>query len=169
MGGSVDGAREKEAKGQVRRAKLYEYLDHTADIQIHAWGKSLPEAFEQAALGMFGYMTDMELVDIDATQTQEVRCSGHDLQSLLFAFMDELLFFFSTEGVIVADVRVETFEARDESFAINARVFGEKFDIMNKHTQGTEVKAITYSAMQIHTKFKGDVLYPCHIFIVVDI
>ena len=25
----------------------YEYLDNTADIQIHAWGDSLEESFEQ--------------------------------------------------------------------------------------------------------------------------
>lgn len=27
----------------------YEYLDHTADIQIHAWGDSLEESFEQVS------------------------------------------------------------------------------------------------------------------------
>jgi len=29
-------------------------LDHTADIQIHSWGRSLEESFEQACVGMFG-------------------------------------------------------------------------------------------------------------------
>ena len=27
----------------------YEYLDHTADIQIHAWGNSIEESFEQVS------------------------------------------------------------------------------------------------------------------------
>ena len=39
----------------------YEYLDHTADVQLHAWGPSLKEAFEQCAKAMFGYITELGL------------------------------------------------------------------------------------------------------------
>ena len=36
----------------MSRKLKYEYLDHTADIQIHAWGVSIAEAFEHAVIGM---------------------------------------------------------------------------------------------------------------------
>ena len=37
----------------------YEYLDHTADVQLHAWGPTLKESFEQCAKAMFGYITEL--------------------------------------------------------------------------------------------------------------
>ncbi|PWA16410.1 hypothetical protein CCH79_00004608, partial [Gambusia affinis] len=98
--------------------KKYEYLDHTADVQIHSWGDSLEEAFEQCAMGMFGYMTDTETVE--PIDTVEVESEGEDMESLLFHFLDDWLYKFCADLFFVP--------------------------------RGTEVKAITYSAMQIHDK-----------------
>lgn len=77
----------------------YEYLDHPADIQIHAWGDNLREAYEQAAMGMYGYMTDPETVEIE--EVREVEAEAEDLQGLLFHFLDECLFTFCCEPYFI--------------------------------------------------------------------
>lgn len=45
--------------------------------RIHSWGDSLEEAFEQCAMGMFGYMTDTETVE--PIDTVEVESEGESL------------------------------------------------------------------------------------------
>jgi len=69
---------------------------------LHAWGDTLQEAFEQCGMAMFGYMTDLDRVEI--TQVHQIEADGDDLQSLLFHFLDELLFLFSAEPYIIARV-----------------------------------------------------------------
>ena len=143
----------------------FEFLDHTADVQIHAWAKDLKTTFAEAAKAMFAYMTDLDLVQED--RTLRISLNGlHDLEAALFGFLDEWLYQFSAESnfvpfkIDVLDLKVD--EDSGE-VAIEAVGYGETFDLA-KHTQGTEVKAITYSAMQIiETANKAEV------FVIIDI
>ena len=54
---------------------------------------------------------------------------------------------------------------------LRATLYGEFYEPLGRHGQGTEVKAITYSAMQIveHTDEEMDETKRCEIFVVVDI
>lgn len=81
---------------------MFFYILH---CRIHAWGTNLEEAFEQCAMGMFGYMTDIERVDNFGSQT--IVAKGHDMLSLLFGFLDEFLFLFSAEPFFIARVSRE--------------------------------------------------------------
>merc|ERR1712154_151829 len=128
----------------VKEAK-YEYLDHTADIQLHSWGNTIKEAFEQIGIAMFGYMTELDTVEY--VKSFEIKAKGHDMNSLLFHFLDELLVAFSIEEYLLFK-DIEIIELHTKKFTIKAIGFGENMDL-KKHPQGTEVKAITYSAMQI--------------------
>lgn len=126
----------------------YEYLDHTADVQLHGWGDNLTEAFEQVAMAMFGYMTEIDKVDI--RMTMDIEAQAEDIVGLLFHYLDELLFIFSAEPFFIAR-KVKILDFDKEAFTIKARAYGEIFDL-GKHPQGTEVKAITYSNMQVWDK-----------------
>eukprot|EP00696_Hemimastix_kukwesjijk_P020237 gnl/Hemi2/9746_TR3391_c0_g1_i1.p1 gnl/Hemi2/9746_TR3391_c0_g1~~gnl/Hemi2/9746_TR3391_c0_g1_i1.p1 ORF type:complete len:157 (-),score=43.42 gnl/Hemi2/9746_TR3391_c0_g1_i1:192-662(-) len=112
----------------------------------YEWGENLVQAFEQCGLGLYGYMTDLGTVEEDPELTQVFDAEGHDMQSLLYAYLEELLFHFSAENFIGKEIHID--ELNKETFKIRMTVRGEQFDL-DKHPQGTEVKAITYSNMQI--------------------
>ncbi|XP_013790117.1 protein archease-like [Limulus polyphemus] len=95
---------------------------------------------------MFGYMTEIDKVDI--LMTKDIEAESEDMLGLLYVFLDEFLFVFSAEPFFIArKVKILSFDK--ENFKIKARGYGEIFDI-GKHPQGTEVKAITYSNMQVY-------------------
>ncbi|KAE9416208.1 hypothetical protein Angca_006057, partial [Angiostrongylus cantonensis] len=124
----------------------YCYLDHPADVQVHAWGPDLASAIAQAVTATYGYMTDLECVEEQFSMFYSAK--ANDLQGLLHAVMAEALCGFQSEPffvgrrVIVRSLDLNTWTAEFE-------VFGECFSLQ-KHTQLTDVKAITYSNMQIH-------------------
>ncbi|KAK9832631.1 hypothetical protein WJX81_005651 [Elliptochloris bilobata] len=164
-GSNLAGLKLAEYRSEAEKGCQYEYLDHTADIQLHAWGASLEEAFQNVALAMFNYMTPLEGIAVDESLTREFTVedgAAHDLDTLLFAFLDELLFCFLTELFVCKELRV-TRLMRGPLWTLSAVGRGERFD-RSQHVSGTEVKAITYSAMQIR-ELPGD----AEVFVIVDI
>lgn len=148
-----EGGVEKEGEYQ------FEYLDHTADVQLHGWGNDLKQAFEQVALCMFNYMTPLEGVEVKTMREYVIK--GHDMESMMYHWLDELLFGFSTELFVPKRIEISKFDR--EGWNIEARGWGDVFD-RNTHASGTEIKAITYSAMQIYEEpTKADV------YVIVDI
>lgn len=130
--------------------------------RLHAWGDSLKETFEQCGMAMFGYMTELNYVQIKEVHT--VEATADDMMGLLYHFLDELLFLFSVEPFLICK-KLEITEFNVEEFRIICKCFGEEFQI-GRHPQGTEVKAITYSAMQIIDEPKDNKF---EVFVIIDI
>lgn len=137
----------------------FEYLDHTADVLLHAWGVSLPAALAWLALCMYNYMTPLS--EVDAVHVRSFEASGHDVYALVHNFLDELLYVFSTEFFVAKELRVLSLDTHN--WRIRCVGVGETFDL-SKHSQGTEVKAITYGSMQVHERADN-----AEVFVVVDI
>ena len=135
--------------------KKYTLIDHTADIGIKAYGKSLSEAFENAAKGMFDIITDKS--DIDSVGQYDIELSADDLEQLLVDFLSELLYLNSAKSLVFGFFKVSLDQKQKK---LNAKVFGEKFDF-SKHKIGTEIKAVTYHMLEIkkNKKYSLQVLF----------
>lgn len=135
--------------------KKYEYLDHTADAKFLAYGKTLEEAFGNAALAMFNVMIDTDTVS--NTISQDIGLTAEDLDGLLFDWLSEFLFLMDAENLIFGDFRVHSIKQEGGQFHLNATVYGEAIDL-SRHVFDTEVKAATYNNMQVQQLADGWVL-----------
>jgi SHS2 domain-containing protein len=128
------------------RKKPFDFLEHTADAYIAAYGKNLAEAFENAAQAMFQVMTEVEKVSPEVKDHVEVE--AEDEYALLYSWLEALLVKFDTDGVLYSKFKVLVSEQSADRFTLEAEVWGEKFD-PERHPQKVGVKAITYHRMEI--------------------
>lgn len=124
--------------------KKYELIDHTADVCIKAYGKTISEAFENAAVGMFDIITDSS--KIDSVGQYDIQLEAPDLEQLLVDWLSELLFLNSAKNLVFGSFKV----AIDENH-LSAQVFGEEYDT-SKHKMGVEIKAVTYHMLEVNKK-----------------
>jgi SHS2 domain-containing protein len=130
----------------MNKTGKFTFLEHTADVYIAALGKTLEEAFENAALAMFEVMTDTEKVSPDVEDSVEVE--AEDEYALLYSWLEALLVKFETKNMLYSKFKIANIEETAEGFRIKAVVWGEKFNA-EKHTQKVGVKAVTYHRMEI--------------------
>ena len=132
--------------------KQYEYLEHTADIKFLAYGKTLEEVFENAALAMFNVIIDTSKVSGETAR--EIFLKSPDLESLLVDWLSELLYLFEVDEIVFRKFQVKEIKVEGSEYSINARVSGEEFYSGNLPFE-TEIKAVTYNQLEIEKTVDG--------------
>jgi SHS2 domain-containing protein len=121
-------------------SRRYEFLEHTADLGIRAWGSSVEELFAGAAealaevLGAWFPGEGRERV---------VEVEAPDQEALLVAWLDELLYLHEADDVVFGGFDVDRVDAR----RLRARVRAGPRGVRELESPG--VKATTYHRLRL--------------------
>ena len=128
----------------------YEFFDVTADVGFKSYGTTLEEAYENASKAMFNVISNTDNVEAEISKNIEI--TSEDEVSLLYDYLDELLFLSETELLLFSSFNI-TIEKEQNKMKLNAHVKGEYMD-WDKHQRGSEVKAVTYHLMTVKKEEK---------------
>ncbi len=122
--------------------KRFRVLAHTADIGLVARGRDLPEAFANAAFGLFSIMTDLRSVRLSETRSIEI--NEADYESLLFEWLNNFVYLFDVQSMLFRRFEITEFGPRH----LQARCRGEPFD-QDRHRIKLGVKSATYHMLKV--------------------
>lgn len=128
----------------------FEFIDHTADVQARCYGSTLEEAFEQAVYSLMATISP-NLEEIKPSINKSIKISAEDKKALLFDFLTEFLYIFDVDGLLFSQIAINAIKKKKNEYYLVANARGEPFD-KSRHSIGIEVKAITYSYMNIEEK-----------------
>ncbi|MCL5745181.1 MAG: archease, partial [Acidobacteria bacterium] len=117
--------------------KRFEIIEHPADVGFVAYGNTFGELLENAALAMMSLACEPE--GIAERERREIHAHGADNESLLFAWLAEILGLADAEGLALRRAKV-TRAGEGEAHGV---VYGEKFD-KARHRAGTYIKAVNH-------------------------
>ena len=120
----------------------YEIIEHPADVGFLAYGRTLAELFENAALAMCSIACAPD--EIEETTPREILAHGADLESLLYAWLAEILGIADAEQLVFRRVAISLIQEPRGITPGAARgiAYGEAFD-RERHAAGTYIKAVT--------------------------
>jgi len=127
----------------LRNMKRFELIEHTADMGLKACGKTLAEAFANAAYGMFSIIAELD--GVRETESRRVEVNEDDAESLLFEWLNSLLYYFDVEGLIFKRFDIAEFGEKHPA----ADCWGEKYDA-SRHRLKLGVKSATYHMLEVN-------------------
>ena len=137
--------------------KPYEELDHTADLRLAIYGKTIESLFVNAADALFDMLVGEERGPGGTPWTLFIEVDG--IEDLLVNWLSELLFQFEVHGRLVARIdrcRIEEALEKEKrgAWRIEAEVRGDvvkqgEYELMN------EIKAVTYHRLSVRPTENG--------------
>lgn len=133
----------------------FRYLEHTADAEFIAYGKTLDEVFVNAAKATFELVVDPSKVKPQIAK--EISLAGDSLDYLLYDWLSELLFLAEVDMLVFS--RFEVNIRQDGDYLLEGRACGET--IRPQHEVSLHIKAVTYHDLRVEkraNKFEAQVL-----------
>lgn len=134
--------------GMNRKEAGFREIEHTADVEIEVWGEDILSLFVEAARGMY-HLSQIKRKgdgDTQAAQTCSFTVRGADLESLLVAYLSELLFYLETEGLAFDEFDLQL----QEEYRLQAQLEGFVVESRNR-----EIKAVTFHNLNIEETESG--------------
>lgn len=126
----------------------FQYLPHTADVKFKAEGKDLADAFKNAAFASFNVIVNTDKVKKKIKKTINIEAKRE--LSLLYDFLEELLFLLDTEGFLLASIdKIEVKKETEDRFTVTATIQGDVYTQENKYDVQGNIKSVTYNDMDI--------------------
>jgi SHS2 domain-containing protein len=122
--------------------KDFEFIDHTADVGVIAYGDDIRQAFANAARALSSLIA--EPGDLEEALYRDIDVTADDEEGLLVAWLNELIYLFDAEGLIFKSFDIGSLSSQQ----LRARAYGEKVDPA-RHQLKTGVKAATYYLLKV--------------------
>lgn len=120
--------------------KNFDFVEHTGDVKFKAYGESSEDLFNNCALALSHLFSRGKKVS--ASIRKEFKVTGEDYESLLYNFLEELIYFFDAKQFVVSKTEVSI--ERGDEYELSVVVYG---DSTLKYKELDAVKAPTYAEM----------------------
>jgi SHS2 domain-containing protein len=121
----------------------FEEISHTADWSARVWAQDLPSLFTEAARAMNALSGTVAGNGPRVSKTFEAE--GPDVESLLVAFLSELVYYQEQENVAF-----DSFDLRVAGRWLEVAMEGAQIESVDK-----AIKAVTYHNLKIEKKTEG--------------
>ena len=121
----------------------FEEISHTADWSARVWAADLPSLFVEAARAMSSLSGTVIGNSTRVTQTFETK--GPDVESLLVAFLSELVYYQEQENLTF-----DVFDLRVAEQSLKVQMEGSPIASLEK-----AIKAVTYHNLKIENTVAG--------------
>jgi SHS2 domain-containing protein len=121
--------------------KKFEKIDHTADIGVRAYGKTLEQLFANAASGLISLLFGNNPPEALSEITAEIKGSDHE--EMLVNFLEEILYQMNVNRFVSAEAAIVHLE---ENY-LTMRLKGEPLS-ETKHSIHYDIKGVTFHLLE---------------------
>jgi len=128
--------------------KKYEFIEHTADSGLKAYGASIEELFVHAAEGLFDVLVSTK--NVEETEERVIDVDAEAVDNLMVSWLSELLYLYDTERLVFSCFQIQQIENN----RLKAVARGEVLD-PTRHEIKTGIKAVTYHQLYLEETEAG--------------